>query len=106
MGCMCRLVPARRGYWMLSLEGGIHRGFCDGVTRRDVLRIGGMALGGLSLPGLLRAEAAAAGQDGTGARPSHKAVIMVFLAGGPPQHDTFDLKPDAPSEIRGEFRPI
>jgi hypothetical protein len=91
---------------MLSLEGGIHRGFCDGVSRRDVLRIGGMALGGLSLPGLLRAEAAAGGQDGTGARPSHKAVIMVFLAGGPPQHDTFDLKPDAPSEIRGEFRPI
>src|SRR3954470_11986655 len=85
---------------MLTLEGGTHRGFCDGVSRRDFLRLGGLAMGGLSLPGLLRAEAA------SGAKSRHKAVIMVFLAGGPPHQDTFDLKPDAPSEIRGEFRPI
>jgi hypothetical protein len=92
---------------MLTLQGGTHRGTCDGMTRRDMLRIGGLAMGGLSLPGLLRAEAEAAGSGtGTGARPSHKAVIMVFLAGGPSHIDSFDMKPDAPSEIRGEFRPI
>ncbi len=55
---------------------------------------------GLSLPQLLRAEA----QSGT--RRSHKAVIMIFLPGGPSHQDMFDLKMDAPSEIRGEFKPI
>ena len=85
---------------MLTIQGGAHRGFCDGVSRREFLRIGGLAMGGLSLPGLLRAEAA------TGAKPSHKAVIMVYLAGGPPHQDMFDLKPNAPVEIRGEFKPI
>ena len=74
--------------------------FCDGVSRRDFLKIGGLALGGLSLPQLLRAEAAA------GIGRSHKAVIMIFLAGGPPHQDMFDLKPDAPTGIRGEFKPI
>jgi hypothetical protein len=57
-------------------------------------------MGGLSLPDLLRAESA------PGARKSHKAVIMVFLPGGPPHQDMFDMKMDAPSEIRGEFKPI
>ncbi len=52
------------------------------------------------MPQLLRAE----GSAGMGL--SHKAVIMVFLAGGPPHQDMFDLKPDAPAGIRGEFRPI
>jgi Protein of unknown function (DUF1501) len=85
---------------MLSLFGPARTGYCDGVTRRDFLRIGGLALGGLSLPGLLRAESQA------GVRRSHKAVIMIFLAGGPPHQDMFDLKPDAPDGIRGEFRPI
>ena len=85
---------------MLSLFGPARTGYCDGVTRRDFLRMGGLALGGLSLPGLLRAEGRA------GVRRSHKAVIMIFLAGGPPHQDMFDLKPDAPEGIRGEFRPI
>ena len=85
---------------MLSLFGPARTGYCDGVTRRDFLRMGGLALGGLSFPGLLRAESRA------GVRRSHKAVIMVFLAGGPPHQDMFDLKPDAPEGIRGEFRPI
>jgi len=78
-------------------------GFCDGVSRRNFLQIGGLALGGLALPQLLRAEA------GAGLRSSgrqHKAVIMIFLPGGPPHQDMFDLKADAPAEIRGEFRPI
>jgi hypothetical protein len=84
---------------MLSILGRSHL-FCDRLSRRGFLQIGGMALGGLSLPKLLRAEAQA------GIRSSHKAVIMVFLSGGPPHQDLVDLKPDAPAEIRGEFKPI
>src|SRR5213078_2822774 len=83
---------------MLTLLGSRHR-FCDGIARRDFLTMGGLAMGGLSLPQILRAEAQAG-------KKSHKAIIMVFLAGGPPHQDMVDLKPDAPAEIRGEFRPI
>ena len=57
-------------------------------------------MGGLALPDLLRAEAAG------GLRSNQKSVIMIYLPGGPPHQDTFDLKPQAPSEIRGEFKPI
>jgi hypothetical protein len=85
---------------MLTITGQAEGRFCDGISRRDFLRIGGLALGGLSLPDLLRAETLA------GTKHSHKAVIMVFLAGGPPHQDMVDLKPDSPSGIRGEFRPI
>src|SRR5207249_8193776 len=74
--------------------------FCDGISRREFLKIGGLALGGLSLTEILAAEARA------GVKSSHKAIIMIFLPGGPPHQDMFDLKPDAPSEIRGEFKPI
>ena len=74
--------------------------FCDSIPRRSFLRIGGLAMGGLSLPELLRAES----QAGIG--KSHKAVIMVYLNGGPPHQDMVDLKPDAPREFRGEFSPI
>jgi hypothetical protein len=76
------------------------RRFCDGVSRRNFIKIGALGMGGLALPQLLQAESAA------GIRQSHKAVIMLYLPGGPPHQDTFDLKLDAPSEIRGEFRPI
>src|ERR1043166_9629545 len=76
------------------------RRFCDGVSRRNFIRIGALGLGGLALPQLLQAEAQ------SGLRKSHKAIIMVYLPGGPPHQDMFDLKLDAPSEIRGEFRPI
>jgi hypothetical protein len=76
------------------------RRFCDGVSRRNFIRIGALGLGGLALPQLLQAEAA------SGIRRSHKAVIMIYLPGGPPHQDTFDIKLDAPQEIRGEFRPI
>ena len=78
-------------------------GYCDGVSRRNFLRIGALGLGGLALPQLLRAEAQSGVAPG---RLKHKAVIMIFLPGGPAHQDTFDLKPDAPLEIRGEFRPI
>src|SRR6059036_2397936 len=84
---------------MLTIYGSASR-FCDGISRRNFLKIGSLALGGLSLPQLLRAEAQA------GIRRSHKAVIMIYLPGGPPHQDMFDLKTDAPSEIRGEFKPI
>jgi hypothetical protein len=84
---------------MLTILGPRHR-FCDRTTRRDFLKIGALAMGGLSLPQILRAEAEA------GISHSHKAVIMVFLSGGPPHQDMVDLKPDAPAEMRGEFRPI
>ncbi len=77
---------------------GPSRRFCDGVSRRSFLRIGSLAVGGLALPQILRAEQ----QPGT----SHKSVIMVYLSGGLSHQDTFDLKPDAPVEVRGEFSPI
>jgi len=73
---------------------------CDNLSRRSFLQIGGLAMGGLSLPQLLRAEAA----NGIGS--SHKSVIMIFLTGGPPHQDMVDLKPEAPVEYRGEFSPI
>jgi hypothetical protein len=70
------------------------------MSRRSWLRIGGLALGGMTLPDILRAEASGKQQSGI------KGVIMVLLPGGPTHLDTFDLKPNAPAEIRGEFRPI
>jgi hypothetical protein len=84
---------------LLSKFADRHR-FCDGASRRDFLTIGGSIVGGLSLASLLRAEAL------SGQRPTHKAVINIFLPGGPPHQDLWDLKPDAPSEVRGEFKPI
>lgn len=84
---------------MLSIHGPAHR-LCDGMSRRSFLTLGGLALGGLSLPQLLCAE------DQAGIRKSHKSVIMVFLSGGPPHQDMVDLKPDVPREVRGEFKPI
>src|SRR5436190_24391878 len=87
---------------MLTIHGPTPRnsGYCDGISRRNFLRIGALGLGGLALPQILQAEAA------SGIRRSHKAVIMVFLPGGPSHQDMFDLKTDAPSEVRGEFRPV
>jgi hypothetical protein len=86
---------------MLSILGQKSR-YCDGVSRRGFLKIGGLSFGagGLSLADLMRAEAA------TGKTNSHKSVINIFLAGGPPHQDMWDIKTEAPSEIRGEFKPI
>jgi hypothetical protein len=85
---------------MLTITDSSSYRFCDGVSRRGFLRIGALGLGGIALPKLLEAEARA------GIGKSHKAVIMIFLPGGPSHQDMFDLKMDAPSEIRGEFKPI
>jgi hypothetical protein len=84
---------------MLTLTGQKQR-LCGGITRREALTIGALGVGGLALPDLLRAEAE------QGIRNSHKAVIMIYMCGAPPHQDMFDLKMDAPAEIRGEFQPI
>jgi uncharacterized protein (DUF1501 family) len=80
------------------------RPFCDGHSRRDALRLGAAGLLGwnLTLPGLLARQARAAGQ---GHSPTDVSLIFIFLHGGLSTIDTFDLKPDAPAEFRGEFRP-
>lgn len=80
--------------------------FCDGVSRREWLRVGALGIGGLSLPGLLRVEAAAAGDAVAARRPTAKSVIILFLSGGPSHLDMWDLKPEAPAEIRGTFQPV
>src|SRR6478735_8134491 len=85
---------------MLTLWGGRQR-FCDGITRRDFLRIGAFGAG-LSLAEMLRLRASA----GTGISTSQKAAIMIYLPGGPSHLDMYDLKPNAPKEFRGEFKPI
>ena len=85
---------------MLSIYGNSSGRFCDGVSRRNFLKIGDLGMGGLALPELLRASASSGG----GKR--EKSIIMIFLPGGPPHQDMYDLKMDAPREIRGEFKPI
>ena len=87
---------------MLTLLGQKMR-FCDGVTRRSFLQAGALTFGAttLSLTDIFRAEARA-GTTGT----SHKGVINIFLGGGPPHQDMWDIKTEAPPEIRGEFKPI
>jgi len=74
--------------------------FCDKHSRRSFLKIGGAAMGGLALNEILAAEAHA------GVGSSHKAIINIYLPGGPPHLDMWDLKPNAPTEIRGDFDPI
>jgi hypothetical protein len=87
---------------MLTIYGRPTR-YCDGIGRRSFLKIGGLsmgAVGGASLAGLMRAEGA------TSVRGSDKAVINIFLGGGPPHQDMWDIKTEAPREIRGEFSAI
>ncbi|MGE3315816.1 MAG: DUF1501 domain-containing protein [Planctomycetaceae bacterium] len=81
---------------------------CDGISRREVLRVGGLSALGLSLPQLLRAEnsSATATAITVGGHGSAKSCIVLFLMGGPPQQSTWDPKPDAPADIRGEFAPV
>ncbi|HEY2909460.1 MAG TPA: DUF1501 domain-containing protein [Gemmataceae bacterium] len=90
---------------MLNIPFGRTR-FCDGVSRRNFLRIGTFAFGAtsLSLADIYRAEAAQGNQGSLANR--HKAVINIFLGGGPPHQDMWEIKTEAPKEIRGEFKPI
>jgi len=76
---------------------------CDGLTRRELLRVGALGLGGLSLPELLPLQPLAASP---GVRRPARSVILLFLSGGPSHLDMWDLKPEAPEEIRGTFRPV
>ncbi|MBI5759494.1 MAG: DUF1501 domain-containing protein [Planctomycetales bacterium] len=85
---------------MLAIQGQPLQ-LCNGLTRRDVLRAGGAGLLGTSLPILLAAEEA-----GAVVAPRAKSVMFLFLFGGPSQLETFDMKPEAPKEIRGPYQPI
>jgi len=79
------------------------------ISRRDVLQLGALGVCGLSLPALLHARddrASTPRNSAGGALPRARSCIILFQQGGPAQHDTFDMKPDAPAEIRGEFQPI
>src|SRR3569833_541400 len=82
---------------MISIWDGIQRN-CAGVSRRRLLEAGTISAAGHTLTDLYLPQAAAAANG--------KSCIFIFLWGGPPQHETFDPKPDAPSDIRGEFKPI
>jgi hypothetical protein len=86
----------------ISLTHARHR-FCNGISRRDFLRIGGLSPIGLSLANLLSLEKIASAEAG---RARARSVILVFLGGGLSHHDSFDLKPDAPEEIRGKYKSI
>lgn len=95
---------------MLSIRGGNVR-LCDGISRREILRIGGLGFTGLLWSDWLRSRALAKdrprkGTSAAGGFGKAKSCIMVFNYGGPSHLDTWDLKPEAPPEIRGEFHPI
>ena len=84
---------------MLSIFGNKIVNHCDNLSRRSFVRVGTLGLGaGLSLPEVLRAN--------TQQIDETKSIIMVYLCGGPTQHETFDPKPNAPQEIRGSYNPI
>ncbi|MEC8571353.1 MAG: DUF1501 domain-containing protein, partial [Planctomycetota bacterium] len=89
---------------MLTIFGSKSRqsGYCDGVNRRSFLKVGALGVGtfGLNQADIYRAEAATSGGLG------HKAVINIFLGGGPPHQDMWEIKTEAPKEIRGPFQPI
>src|SRR5215471_18393234 len=89
---------------MLRMLGSPRR-TCDGVTRRETLAAGALTLlgGGFTLPNLLAAEAR---KPATARSGKAKNVILLYLLGGAPTQDMWDLKPDAPTEVRGEFKPI
>jgi hypothetical protein len=91
---------------MLNIPFGRTR-FCDGISRRNFLKVGTFSFGAasLTLADLYRAEAAGTTQNGR-SLAGHKAVINIFLGGGPPHQDMWDIKTEAPAEIRGEFKPI
>jgi hypothetical protein len=94
---------------MLTIRAGRQK-LCDGWSRRDFLRAGALGAGGLSLAHLIRAGAGRpgrvlAGETAAGFGRAKRAMLL-FLTGGPPQHDTWDMKPDAAAEVRGELSPI
>ena len=77
---------------------------CDGVSRRSFLKVGSLGLAGLTLADALRARAFASANQGTSV--PDRSVILIWLDGGPPQHETYDPKPEAPAEFRGPLKAI
>src|SRR5438132_3944989 len=96
---------------MLVIPGSQDQATCDGMTRRELLRIGGSAMLGLSLADVLALQSkadppAAANQGGGPGWNRAKSVIMIYLQGGPSHLDLWDPKPDAPERVRSIFTPI
>src|SRR5881409_1092373 len=87
---------------MLKVTGSGSITTCDGITRRDFLQVGALGAIGLSLSKFAALQAMGAVSKGK----DERAAIMIFNLGAPSQLDTFDMKPDAPAEIRGPFKPI
>jgi len=85
---------------MLSILSNPRRG-CHGLTRRELLQVGGAGLLGLNLPDLLQAEPTQVGRT-----VRARSVLFIYLFGGPSQLETFDMKPDAELAIRGPFKTI
>lgn len=85
---------------------GSSKGACDGFTRRDLLQVGGLGMLGVSLADYLRLNEAQAAGSSTATFGKAKACILLYLFGAPPQHETFDPKPEAPAEIQGEYKAI
>ena len=85
-----------------SQKNNARSGYCDGISRRGMLKIGALGVGafGLNQADLLRAAAAGKTQM------NHKSVINIFLGGGPPHQDMWEIKTEAPKNIRGPFKPI
>ena len=86
---------------MLTINGR-PRSVCSGLTRRELLQVGGAGLFGFTLPRVLAAEQAGLPFE----KARAKSVLFLYLFGGPSQLETFDMKPDAPSELGGPFKPI
>ena len=84
---------------MLTIPGPVNQHLCDGLSRRNFIKLGSLGLG-LTLSDLFALEASST------ARKQNKSLILIYLVGGPPHQDMFDLKPNAPREIAGEFKPI
>src|SRR5947208_12093842 len=96
----CCVEP--RGITMLRILGS-PKTLCDGLTRRDFLHVGGLGLLGLGLDVMFRLQEAQAGvRPAAGRFGQARACILLFPYGSPPQHETFDPKPEAPAEVRGE----
>ena len=96
---MCIMVG---NLFMLTIWGKKQKRLCDNLSRRDFLQVGTLGLSGLTLADLLRLKAQGAQQ----AKSTHKSLIMIYLCGAPSHIDMYDMKPEAPAEYRGEFKPI
>ncbi len=107
-GCALRLqVLLKREFPMLVIPGRTSKDTCDGVTRRELLRVGGSAMFGISLASMLRMQQAAANETGGGPGWNRaKRVILLYLQGGPSHLDLWDPKPEVPDNVRSVFQPI